>query len=46
MGKTEMVIIAGLIADVLKHPKDSAQIVYAKKKVKQMCESFPLYFRN
>jgi glycine hydroxymethyltransferase len=46
MGRTEMVIIAGLIADVLKHPKDSAQIVYAKKKIKQMCESFPLYFRN
>jgi glycine hydroxymethyltransferase len=46
IGKTEMVIIAGLIADVLKHPKDSDQIVYAKKKVKQMCESFPLYFRN
>ena len=46
MGKAEMAIIAGLIADVLKHPNDSAHIVYAEKQVKQMCESFPLYFKN
>ena len=46
MKETEMVIIARLIVDVLKHPEDSSRIICARESVKEMCESFPLYCKN
>jgi glycine hydroxymethyltransferase len=43
MSEKEMLIIAGLIADVLKQPKDSQTMERVKSKVQDLCDMFPFY---
>jgi len=43
MKEPEMEIVAGLIIDVLKNHKNDAVINRARKKVRELCEAFPMY---
>ena len=42
MAEPEMDLIAGLINDVLTNPEDSAVHGTVKKRVRELCEAFPL----
>ena len=39
----EMKIIGALIADVLRHPEDSARLAKTRQRVGELCDAFPLY---
>jgi len=43
MGKKEMEIIAGFIADVLKNPEDEMLSWRIRTGVQELCSAFPLY---
>lgn len=43
MRETEMSVIAGLVADVLKQPSDEGLITRVRKKVRELCEEFPFF---
>ena len=43
MQASEMEVIAGLIASVLKNPADEKVIANARQKVQTLCEAFPIY---
>jgi glycine/serine hydroxymethyltransferase len=43
MKTPEMEIIADLIVDVLQNTADNALIKDTNKKVRELCEAFPLY---
>jgi glycine hydroxymethyltransferase len=43
MGKKEMELIAGFIADVLKNPEDEMLIWRIRTGVQELCSAFPLY---
>lgn len=43
MKKPEMIIIAKLIADVLKNGSEHSIIIKTREKVRELCDAFPLY---
>jgi glycine/serine hydroxymethyltransferase len=43
MKAPEMQIIAELMVDVLQNTDNSALIKHTKKKVRELCDAFPLY---
>ncbi len=43
MGLAEMDVVGGLIAQVLRHPEDTAVIESTRNKVTELCDAFPIY---
>jgi glycine hydroxymethyltransferase len=43
MGSDEMAIIAGFVLEILKAPNDDKVIFRTKQRVRELCETFPIY---
>jgi glycine hydroxymethyltransferase len=46
MKESEMTMIAGFIADILKAPDAENLIETTRKKVYELCEAFPIYTKS